>query len=137
MKAMEPQLVRDGMINPYSIIAGLLIVVSASVGGFYAGWKSHVGVTAERELIEARDRLEAKNDQLKRESVIAERVASQIAEINANQKVIEREKIKIVQNPVYRNECLSTDGVLLVESARNGNSGTNTSKSATEVSASK
>lgn len=124
-------------INPYSIIAGLLIIVSASLGGFYAGWKSHVGVTAERDLAQQNERKAVLDAQVKRESVIAERVASQIAEINANQKVIEREKIKIVQNPVYRNECLDASGLRLIESARNGNSGTNTSKSATEMPASK
>ena len=125
------------MVNPYSIIAGLLIVVSASVGGFYAGWKSHVGVTAERDLAQQNERKAVLDAQVKRESIIAERVASQIAEINANQKVIEREKIKIVQNPVYRNECLDASGLRLIESARNGNSGSNTSKLVIEVSASK
>lgn len=125
------------VINPYSIIAGLLIVISASVGGFYAGWKSHIGVTAERDLAQQNERKAVLDAQVKRESVIAERVASQIAEINANQKVIEREKVKIVSNPVYRNECLSTDGLRLIESARIGNPGANTSKPDTEVPASK
>jgi len=125
------------MVNPYSIIAGLLIVISASVGGFYAGWKYHIGVTAERDLAQQNERKAVLDAQVKRESIIAERVASQIAEINANQKVIEREKIKIVQNPVYRNECLDASGLRLIESARNGNSGTNTSKSIAEMSASK
>lgn len=125
------------MVNPYSIIAGLLIVISASAGGFYAGWKSHVGVTAERDLAQQNERKAVLDAQAKRESVIAERVASQIAEINANQKVIEREKIKIVQNPVYRNECLDASGLRLIESARNGNSGAYTSKSSSEVPASK
>lgn len=124
------------MVNPYSIIGGILIVLAAAVGGFSAGWKSHSGIVSERELAAVNERQAAYDASIKRESVIAEKVASEVAKINANTRIIEREKLKIVERPVYSNVCLDADGLRIIEQARLG-SKANTGKPAAEVSASK
>lgn len=53
---------------------------------------------------------------------------TKLAELKANERIIEREKLKIVDRPVYRNVCLDSDGVRIANQAKNG-----TAKSASEV----
>jgi hypothetical protein len=58
-----------------------------------------------------------------------------LKELRANEKVIERERIKLVDRPVYSNECIDSDGLQLIERARKGKS--DTSESSREVSGAK
>ena len=48
------------------------------------------------------------------------------------EKTIERERIKVIDRPVYSNECLDVDGLQLVERARRGK--TDTSQPTDKVS---
>ena len=65
------------------------------------------------------------------EGRVAQVVEERLADLRANERTIEREKIKLVDRPVYSNECLDADGVRLIERARTG--GTDPAKPADEV----
>jgi len=58
---------------------------------------------------------------------------SKLSELKANEKVIERERVKIVNRDVYHNECIDVDGLRLIEQARAGKA--DTSKPADRVPA--
>jgi len=49
-----------------------------------------------------------------KESLTAAAVEKRLAELNANQTVIVREKIKLVDRPVYSNFCLDLEGLSLI-----------------------
>lgn len=53
-------------------------------------------------------------------SVVAATVERQLARLKANQTVIEREKIKLVDRPVYRNVCIDADGLRLLSALAGG-----------------
>lgn len=55
-----------------------------------------------------------------RESVVAQVVETALAGLRANEKVILRESVKLVDRPVYHNVCLDADGLRLINAAKNG-----------------
>lgn len=99
---------------------------------FIAGWQVKGAFVAKRDLAI----LDAKNEFIKAyqegEAHTASIVESRLQELKANERVIERERIKLVDRPVYSNECLDADGLLLIERARTGK--TNTDQSTNKVS---
>ena len=109
-----------------------IAIVVALIGSFIAGWQVKGAFVAKRDLAI----LEAKNEFIKAyqegEAHTASIVESRLQELKANEKVIERERIKLVDRPVYSNECLDADGLLLIERARTGK--TNTDQSTNKVS---
>lgn len=104
------------MLNTAKLIVCLLIVLSS----FSAGWKVKGAFEAKRNLAI----LEAKNEFInayqKNEANIAGIVQSKLDELRANERIIERDKIKIIDRPVYSNECIDDDGLHIIESARTG-----------------
>lgn len=77
---------------------------------------------------EAKQIAEAHHAVEKHDSKVAAALETKLAELKANERIIEREKLKIVDRPVYRNVCLDSDGVRIANQAKNG-----TAKSASEV----
>lgn len=102
------------------IIAAVVVVIVA----FIAGWQVKGAFVAKRDLAI----LEAKNEFIKAyqegEAHTASIVENKLQELKANEKIIERERVKIVDRPVYSNECLDADGLLLIERARTGQANT-------------
>lgn len=101
------------------VIGGVLLIAVAS-GAFYKGYKL-ASEKADREI--AKLQLESlKQNLIERDRVseIVDKVDKRLDELRANEKVIEREKLKIVDRPVYRNQCLDDDGVSLINQARLG-----------------
>lgn len=98
---------------------------------FAVGWRVKSAFIAERDLaiVEARDAMIA--EYRVNEAGKALILENKLAELRANEKVINNEIIKIVDRPVYHNVCLDTDGLRLIEAARAGKS--NTTKSTDEV----
>lgn len=100
-------------------VKGLILLAVAAVA-FSAGWRVKGAFVAERDLAV----LEAKQAFIeayrKEEGKSAAMFENRLKELRANEKVIQRERIKIVDRPVYRNECLDADGLRIVESARTG-----------------
>lgn len=109
-------------MNPLVLrIIGIVVLVVLS---FLAGFKVKAGLVAERDLAikEAKDALiEAYRTSEEGKAKVLE---DKLASLKANERVIEREKLKIVNRDVYRNECLDNDGVRLIEDARSGKSST-------------
>jgi hypothetical protein len=111
------------MISTQLKIGAAVLVI---VGSFVAGWQVKGAFIAKRDLAI----VEAKNEFIKvyqqGEAHTAGVVETKLQELKSNEKIIERERIKIVERPVYSNECLDDDGLLLIERARTGK--TNTGK---------
>jgi len=66
----------------------------------------------------------------KLEKSVATKLEERLASLKANERTVEREKLKIVERPVYRNVCLDDSGVRLANAAKNGG---NTSQPSSEV----
>lgn len=113
------------------LIAGVVIIVAT----FIAGWqvkgafvaKEQLGIQlAKEEFIKAYQEGEAHTASI---------VETRLQELKANERVIERERIKLVDRPVYSNECLDLDGLFLIERARTGK--TDTDQSTNKMSGAK
>ena len=104
--------------------AQLLILLAAVLIAFGAGWRVKAAFVAEHDLavMEARDAMIA--EYRMNEAGKAKILEDKLASLRANERTIEREKIKIIDRPVYHNECIDADGVRLIEAARTGKSGT-------------
>jgi hypothetical protein len=100
---------------------------------FGAGWRVKGAFIAERDLAIAEAKEEFITVYKDAEKGKADLLEKKLGELKANEKTIIREREKIVDRPVYRNECIDADGVRLIESARNGEA--NTVKSTGEVPA--
>jgi hypothetical protein len=97
------------------IIAGII-----AIGTFWAGWQVKGAFVAKRDLAI----IEAKNEFIQAyregEAHMSSIVENRLQELRANERIIERERTKIIDRPVYFNECLDADGLLLIERARTG-----------------
>ena len=112
------------------IAIGLAVIIA-----FIAGWKVN-GWRYDAQIAETEKARQAMIDAFREEEAKSAAVLEQrLKELRANEKVIERERIKLVDRPVYNTECLDADGLQLIERARAGK--TNTSKPSGEVSGAK
>ena len=121
------------------MIANLLgswqLKVAVLAVAFLAGWQVN-GWRMSAAQAAAEEARQAMIDAFREEEAKAAAVLEKrLKELRANEKVIERERVQVVDRPVYSNECLDNDGVQLVERARKGQS--DTSKSSGEVSRTK
>ena len=104
--------------------AQLIILLAVTIAAFGAGWRVKAAFVAERDLavMEARDAMIA--EYRVNEAGKAQILENKLADLRANERVIEREKLKIINRDVYHSECLDVDGLRLIEAARAGKSGT-------------
>ena len=116
-------------MNPLVIKAVAVLVVL--IVAFAAGWRTKGAFVAEAELAAQEARVEMIATVRAEEGRVAALVEDRLKELRANERTIEREKIKVVENPVYRNVCIDNDGLLLIERARAG--ATNPAKPADEM----
>jgi uncharacterized protein YdeI (YjbR/CyaY-like superfamily) len=56
----------------------------------------------------------------KTEAVISKLLEDKLKDLKANERVIRHEVEKIIERPVYLNDCLDADGVLLVNMSKSG-----------------
>jgi hypothetical protein len=106
------------MIIPMWVKAIAMLVLVAV--GFGAGWRTKGAFVAERDLATLEARNEMVNTFRSLEGEVSKTVEAKLAGLRANERVIEHEKIKLVDRPVYNSECLDADGVALIERARKG-----------------
>lgn len=111
------------------------IKVAALALAFLAGWQVNSWRFAAQEAEVAKARQAMIDAYREEEAKSASILEKRLKELRANEKVIERERIKLVDRPVYSNECLDADGVQLVERART--SKTDSGKPARKVSGTK
>ena len=118
-----------------SLLGSWQLKVAVLLLAFLAGWQIN-GWRLAAEKAAAEEARQAMIDAFREEEAkIAAVFEKRLKELRANEKVIERERVQVVDRPVYSNECLDNDGVQLVERARKGQS--DTSKSSGEVSRTK
>ena len=91
------------------------VAVSALIG---LGWWTRGLAEDRQDLAELRALNAAIESAMNRESAIAGALEKRLSELQANQTVIEREKLKIIDRPIYHNDCLDADGVLLVNRSK-------------------
>ena len=102
------------------IIAALSFGAGLYVTHVYDGYQESKAVKQVQEL---KDAFKAQ------EQGVAATLEEKLKELKANERVIEREKIKIIDRPIYHNECIDSDGLLLLNKQRSKQD-TNTSKPA-------
>jgi hypothetical protein len=100
--------------------AKLVAVVVSIIISFVAGWQVKAAFVAKRDLAIAEAKAEFIKAYQEAEAHTANSFEIKLQELKANEKTIERERIKIVDRPVYSNECLDADGLQLIERARTG-----------------
>lgn len=118
------------MIPPLNVIAAMLLASAAS--GFIGGWQINswrhaAALSAEREANQR-----AINAASQRESAISAQLEKRLADLHANQTVIDRGVIREIQKPVYRTVCIQPDGVRILNAAASGATDT-TAESAGEM----
>lgn len=102
-------------------IKGIILLVVA-VTAFGAGWRIKGAFVAERDLAVLEAKKEFIEAYRKEEGKTAAIFENRLMELRANEKVIERERIKIVDRPIYHTQCIDADGLRIIESARAGKS---------------
>lgn len=94
----------------FAIVTGLLL----------AGWWLRGTYEDAKDKAELQAQLEAERKYEARESKVAKLVEDRLASLKANETVIERERLKLVDRPVYRNDCIDDDGLRLIERMARG-----------------
>lgn len=102
------------------------------IAAFTAGWQTKGAFVAKDQLAIEKAKDEFIKAYQAAESIKALVLEEKLSELKANEKTIERERIKVIDRPVYSNECLDVDGLQLVERARRGK--TDTSQPTDKVS---
>lgn len=92
-----------------SFLAGL------AVAWMVAGWYRD-----SLDLVAAKAATSATEAGWKREDAQAGILALELTRLSANERTIIREKVKVVESPVYRNVCLDDAGLRLANAAKNG-----------------
>ena len=100
--------------GPYAVV---LAVVAAIAAG---GWVGRGWYEDSQDLAEERGAQAAIEAAMARESKIAEKVEGRLADLQANERIIDRGVIREIQNPVYRNVCLPAGGLRLLNAAARG-----------------
>lgn len=98
----------------------LLAALAITAGIFYAGMRVERAFIAERDLaIKEASAAFIKTYQAA-EADTAKVLETKLAKLKANERLVIRETQKIIDRPVYRNECLDADGLQQIERARSG-----------------
>jgi hypothetical protein len=107
-------------LKTYWLQIKLALIATLAVGLFSAGWlvrgwKAESDEAREQRIVQRA--IDAFRDH---EKAVATQLENKLASLEANQKVVEVEREKVVLRPVYRNICLDADGLRLIEQARTG-----------------
>ncbi|MFT0140769.1 hypothetical protein ACEK07_46090 [Alcanivoracaceae bacterium MT1] len=100
--------------GPYALILALAAALAGG-GWFVRGWYED-----SQDLAERRGAEKAIQAAMERESGIAQLVEKRLAELQANERIIDRGVIREIQNPVYRNVCVPEPGRVLINAAARG-----------------
>jgi hypothetical protein len=96
----------------------IAIALIALFGSGYAGWKLKDAADAMKERAVAEETKKIHDDFTKLETNVATTLEDKLKELRANEKIIYKESQKIVDRPVYHNDCLDADGLSLINRAR-------------------
>lgn len=88
--------------------AAILIAIVAS---FSFGWKTKGWYEDSKDLAAQKAVKEA-------QSAIAKQLEEKIQDLRANERVVEKEKLRIIEKPVYKNICLDEEAVALINKSK-------------------
>ena len=100
--------------GPYAVVLAVVAAIA------FGGWLGRGWYEDSRDLAEERGAQAAIDAAMERESKIAEKVEARLADLQANERIIDRGVIREIQNPVYRNVCVPDSGRLLIHAAARG-----------------
>lgn len=100
----------------------LLIAVMALAASTATGWLARGWLEDSQRLTAERAVQQAINAALERESDIAHSVETRLAELEANERIIDRGIIREIEKPIYRRVCLEPHLVRLLNDAATGRS---------------
>ena len=100
--------------GPYAVVLAVVAAIA------FGGWVGRGWYEDSQDLAEERGAQAAIDAAMERESKIAEKVETRLADLKANERIIDRGVIREIQNPVYRNVCLPTGGLRLLNAAARG-----------------
>jgi hypothetical protein len=108
---MTPFTLLLGGLKKYAI---LIVAIGAFISGAYAThvWNGYQESKAVKQVQELKDEF------TKHEGKVAATLEEKLKELKANERIIEREKLKIIDRPIYLNECIDTDGLDLINKQR-------------------
>ena len=104
------------LLGNWKLIAIAVVMASCSL----LGWSGRGWYEDSADLAELRGAQAAIDAAMKRESSIAGALEIRLQELKANERVIERETVKIVNRPVYQSVCLDADGLRIINQAKSG-----------------
>lgn len=90
------------------------------VVAFLGGWLTNSWYSDSLELVATKAAQVASQDFQGAQLKQAEILQSTLSRLQANEKTIIRENVKLVDRPVYRNVCLDPDGLRNANAAKNG-----------------
>lgn len=109
------------MTLPYRLLIAALLGFVLLTAGAITGHRYSEGRHAVADA-KAQELRQALIDQQRiHEAQVAQTLEAKLSELQANQTVIERERLKIVDRPVYKNVCIDDQGLELISKARAGN----------------
>lgn len=101
------------------LIVPFFVVMLITASG-YAGYKlNDYKRSAETSAAEVAA-LRVIESERSRESLVAKQVEDKLSELRANERVIEKERLKILDRPIYITECIDDDGVSLIKKYAEG-----------------
>lgn len=100
--------------GPYAVVLAVVAAIA------FGGWVGRGWYEDSQDLAEERGAQAAIDAAMARESKIAEKVETRLADLKANERIIDRGVIREIQNPVYRNVCVPDSGRLLINAAARG-----------------
>jgi hypothetical protein len=98
----------------------LLASAAALAATFAAGWQVAQWQNESQQLTAERAAQQAIDAAMARESEIAANVEARLAELQANERVIDRGIIREIQKPIYQRVCLGSDAIRLLNHAAAG-----------------
>ena len=98
----------------------ILASAAALAATFAAGWQVAQWQNDSHALTAERTAQQAINAAMARESEIAAHVEERLAELQANERVIDRGIIREIQKPIYQRVCLEPNVIRLLNNAAAG-----------------
>lgn len=115
------------------ISAALIILALVAAGSFATGWRI-MGWKNDSEQAAIDRAAQAIIDKaIANESGIAAKVEQRLAQLKANETVIDRGIIREIQNPIYRNVCIADDGLRILNDIARGQAPADPGKPASQV----
>lgn len=101
----------------------LYLQLALAAGIFFAGWKANQYRNDSMELAAMIGAQKVADAERERESRVSKVLEDKLAVLDERQWVVFRDRTKVVEKPVYRNQCLDDDGVQLINAAKGGTAG--------------